>query len=207
MIEVEIPAETEESFSSVATPETLVPGINPAFLRNRLIVPLGTQGAAMRWGILDPEDQDTLDALRFASRAPIAPVRLPEATIRTLLGVGPGSVEEDVGDRASTRPVRHAEAVIRLRAHLIAAISTSADRVEIRATGDLLMQQAGREVARHDVGTAEAEALAAAAFALGGIPGANTPGVPVAHRGRRMRVTVEPSPTGVALLLAPIGPR
>ncbi len=207
MIEVEIPAETEEDFSSVATPETLVPGINPAFLRNRVIVPLGTQGAAMRWGILAPEDQDTLDALRFASRAPIAPVRLPEATIRTLLGVGPGLTREDFRDRASTRQVPHAEAVIRLRAHLVAAISTSADRVEIRAIGDLLMQRAGREVARHDLGTVEANALTAAAVALAGIPGTDAPGVPVAHCGRHMRVTIEPSPTGVALLLATTEPR
>lgn len=209
MTDPPVPTATDELGLPGPIPEALVPGINPMFLRDRSVIPLSTDEGKTRWGMADPTDPDTLAALRFASRTPIDPVALPESTIRALLDESHHAARRRIAPKLRTSAVPHADAVIALRSYIVEAIAASADHIEIMwPAGTLSIRKAARDIATHEIGTATAEALVAAAVALAsnGHDADNSLGVDIHFRGTRTCVTIEPLPTGVVLVLKPIGP-
>lgn len=192
---------TGEARAPVGSPEELVPGINPAFLSERLAVPMEIADGVVRWGLADPNDADTLAALRFASRAPIATTVLAKETILALLGDGERS---DAVSRI--RSTSHADAVVELRSHLIDAFAASAERIEIdAAAGTLVVSKGATAIVSRDVGTTKAQALADAADALvaGAAAVERQSRLSIAYRDARVWVSVEPHASGVALVLNP----
>ncbi|MBO6797777.1 GspE/PulE family protein [Maricaulis sp.] len=71
--------------------------VNPDFLRGERILPLGTDGASVIAGVVDPQNLKALQGLSFACRRPVTPVVLTQGLFDQL------SISLDEADEAGER--------------------------------------------------------------------------------------------------------
>jgi hypothetical protein len=173
----------------------LVDGINDAFLLERLALPTGLDGERLVCAVTRIDDTDTIAALAFASGREVIPLL---ATTESILA----AIVQPAARPASTLnllSVRHAQAVVLLRRHIVEASSHCADALRIVVNDDggkvlAIGDDQSTELSR--LSHRDARALIAAADALAAAGQDGGTGFAVNVAGDLHRAIVEPAEDG-----------
>lgn len=182
----------------------LVDGINGAFLFERVVLPIGLDGERLVCAVTCADDADTLAALAFATGRQVLPLL---ATREAILA----AIDAPVAKPASppqTLGVRHAQAVVLLRRHIVQASSYGAEALRIVTDSDGGMVLATRDDQSSELSRLsrrDARALIAAADALAASGRDGGTGFAVNIAGDRYRAIVEQAPGGRIIRFGPGG--
>ena len=174
-------------------------GINAAFLAVRAILPLALNEGRLVCAVADPTDIDAQAAMFFASGREVTVVA---ATREAILAALDSSAPHASVPSRPRRGVRNADAVLRLRRHLVEATEQGADALRIdREVGRLTMEWPGGVTSVIDTEPHDVVALVEATNALT-VPDDAT-GFAFSVAGRRLRAWIEVTQTGCLIRFGP----
>jgi hypothetical protein len=182
----------------------LVEGINGVFLFERAVLPIGLNGEQLVCAVTCIDDVDTLAALAFASGRRVHALL---ATREAILA----AMDAPLAKPASPPhipAVRHAQAVVVLRQHIVQASSHGAEALRIVTDPDggmvlAIRRDQSTELAR--LSHRETRALIGAADALAAAGQDGRPGFAVNIAGALYRAIIDQAPDGRIIQFGPGG--
>lgn len=182
----------------------LVDGINGAFLFERVVLPTGLDGEQLVCAVTCFDDADTLAALTFASGRQVRSFLATREAILAAMGAPvakPASLPQTLG-------VRHAQAVVLLRRHIVQASNEGGEalRIVTDPDGDMVLvirDDQSSELLR--LSRRDARALIGAADALAAAGQDGGTGFAVNIAGELYRAVVEQAPDGRIIRFRPGG--